>query len=158
MQAAAVPVLVVSQNCYQMPEDLTLRRILLPTTGTQSSEHSVEVAAAIARNTHATIDVLHVIEWPLHAVDQAVRDRDDVGQSIVERIREKLVTFGAESVETQVVRHIRPERAIVARAAESGADLIVLSSGRRPLSQRAFFGHRAEHVLRDAACPVVVVS
>jgi nucleotide-binding universal stress UspA family protein len=34
----------------------------------------------------------------------------------------------------------------------------VLSSSRRPLSQRAFFGHRAEHVLRNAPCPVVVVS
>jgi Kef-type K+ transport system membrane component KefB/nucleotide-binding universal stress UspA family protein len=158
MQAVAVPVLVVSQNFHQKPEDLTLRRILLPTTGTQSSEHSVEVAAAIARNTKATVDVLHVIEWPRHAVDQAVRDSDDVGDSIVDRIREKLVTFGVESVETQVVRHIRPERAIVRRAAKSGADLIVLSSSRRPLSQRAFFGHRSEHVLRNAGCPVVVVS
>ena len=157
MQAVAVPVLVVSQNSLKMPEDLTLRRILLPTTGTQSSEHAVEVAAAIARNTHATVEVLHVIEWPAHAVDHAVRT-DDVGHGIVDRIRDKLLTFGAESVETQVVRHIRPERAILRRAAKSRADLIVLSSSRRPLSQRAFFGHRAEHILRNAPCPVVVVS
>lgn len=159
IQAVQVPVLVVSQNSHHMmPEDLVLRRILLPTTGRQSSQHAVEVAAAIARNTGATVDVFHVIEWPAHAVDQAMRDSDDVGRDLVDRVREKLLTFGAQSIETRVVRHTRPEKAILRYATMSEADLIVLSTSRRPVSQRAFFGHRAEHILRTASCPVVIVS
>jgi hypothetical protein len=34
----------------------------------------------------------------------------------------------------------------------------VLSSNRRPVTQRAFFGHGTDHVLREAHCPVVVMS
>ena len=50
-----------------------------------------------------------------------------------------------------------PEAAIVERA-RNRADLIVLASSRRGVTQRAFFGHLVDHVLRHATCPVAIVS
>jgi nucleotide-binding universal stress UspA family protein len=50
-----------------------------------------------------------------------------------------------------------PERAIVERAEQRG-DLIVVASHRRLVSQRAFFGHRTEHILENTGRPVLMVS
>ena len=37
-------------------------------------------------------------------------------------------------------------------------DLIVIGSSLRAVSARAFFGHRVESMLKNAHCPVVVLS
>lgn len=50
-----------------------------------------------------------------------------------------------------------PEQAIVERA-EGGADLVVMASGRKPSTHRAFFGHRIDYVISHATCPVAVVA
>jgi len=160
VQDVSPPVMVVSQRNAQAmtPHDLDLRRVLLPTTGTRSSEHTIEVAATIARRTGAQVDVLHVVERTARGISQLSTDTDEVGQDIVDRVCERLYAFGAGLVNGQVVRHLQPEKAIIRNARRSDADLIVMSASRRPVTQRAFFGHRAEAVLRRASCPVVVVS
>ncbi|WP_327050829.1 cation:proton antiporter domain-containing protein [Halomicrococcus gelatinilyticus] len=49
--------------------------------------------------------------------------------------------------------------ATVAGLARRGVvDLVVLGSNWRPLSRRAFLGHRVEYVVRNADCPVAVLS
>jgi len=50
-----------------------------------------------------------------------------------------------------------PENAIVERAGRR-ADLVVLASSRKPVTQRAFFGHRIDFVVENVPCPVIVVS
>ncbi|MGH3923944.1 MAG: universal stress protein, partial [Pseudonocardiaceae bacterium] len=58
---------------------------------------------------------------------------------------------------TDVLVADNPSNAIIARSERRG-DLIVLSSDHRPVTERAFFGHGTDHILREAPCPVVVVS
>ncbi|ODR80112.1 hypothetical protein BG842_10980 [Haladaptatus sp. W1] len=62
------------------------------------------------------------------------------------------------SVLTDVIVSEHPTRAIAERAAENDIDLVVLGSELRPLSRRAFLGHRAEYVLKNVLCPVALVS
>ena len=61
------------------------------------------------------------------------------------------------TVNTDVIVADHPEEAIVERA-EGGADLVVMASARKPITQRAFFGHRIDYVISHARCPVAVVA
>jgi Kef-type K+ transport system membrane component KefB/nucleotide-binding universal stress UspA family protein len=153
-----MPLMMVSQrgDQHRAPDEMPIRRILLPTTGARSGQHALEVTAAIARNTGAMVDVLHVIEGSPRGIEQATGH--DIVWDLVERVGSDLVRLGVERVETDVTRHVRPGLAIIARIDRTGADLVVLSAGRRPVSQRVYFGYRAELVMRRASCPVVLVS
>ncbi|HWI04800.1 MAG TPA: universal stress protein [Acidimicrobiales bacterium] len=64
----------------------------------------------------------------------------------------------AVSVRTDVLVADHPEQAIVDRATEAGADLLVMASARKPTTHRAFFGHRIDYVISHAKCPVAVVA
>ena len=61
------------------------------------------------------------------------------------------------TVHTDVLVADQPEHAIVERA-ERVADLIVLASSRKPVTQRAFVGDRIDYVVANARCPLVVVG
>ena len=61
-------------------------------------------------------------------------------------------------VRTQVLTGDHPEATIVELSEQYETDLVVLNGHVRPVSHRAFLGHRADHVLRYAPCPVVIVG
>jgi nucleotide-binding universal stress UspA family protein len=52
----------------------------------------------------------------------------------------------------------RPDQVIVERAAERGADLIVMGSQGRGGLERLLLGSVSERVIGQAACPVMVVK
>ena len=60
------------------------------------------------------------------------------------------------SVETAVVEG-RAYRRLLQRAAEQGADLIVMGVHGRGAIDLLVFGSTAHHVIRAAACPVLIV-
>ena len=61
-------------------------------------------------------------------------------------------------VEGVTVRHRAIGEAIVQRARESRADLIVLGSAPRWRRQSRFFSPTVDHVLRRAPCEVLIVA
>ena len=61
------------------------------------------------------------------------------------------------TVDTDVLVADHPEQAIVERS-QRRADLVVVASGRKPVTHRAFLGHRIDYVISRAPCPVAVVS
>jgi len=126
------------------------RLILVPTVGTERCRHAVEMAAVLAASTDATVVVLHVER-------RGESERDDrMGQQFVEHHAAWASRFGAK-VETMLVEGGAPDHEILRVARERGVDLIVLGSGLRVTSTRAFFGHRIEHMLADAPCAVAIV-
>lgn len=161
VQDASTPVMVVSHRTVQSGGDhepLTVRRILLPTAGAEAGQHAVEVAAAIAKSAGAGIDVVHVVETDGTSLADLTRHGHELGTAIVDGEAERLRAFGVSDVRTVVERASRVEAGILEVAARFGTDLIVLSASRRPLTQRIFFGHRADRILSEANCPVVLVS
>ncbi len=46
----------------------------------------------------------------------------------------------------------------MALCAEGNYDLVLIGSGLRIASARAFYGHRVERILERAPCPVGIVS
>ncbi|WP_224447032.1 cation:proton antiporter [Haloprofundus salilacus] len=143
-------------------EEVTIRRILLPTVGTEYNRHAAEVAFAIARDRNAVVEVVHVVSPP--PVDEQFVDRPEMESTL--RLGEEIVDGEADlgrrigaTVRTNVfVGEDDLEEELVARATEGGHDLVVLGSNLRPLTGRAYFGHRVDYVIRNAPCPVVVLS
>jgi len=126
------------------------KTILVPTVGTERCRHAVEMAAVLAASTDATLVVLHVERR------SESEGPDRMGQQFVEHHAAWASRFGART-ETLLVQSHTPDQAILGVARERKMDLIVVGSGLRVGSTRAFFGHRIERMLADAPCPVAVV-
>lgn len=163
LQVTPCPVLTVSSNGASNEgsvEALSIRRILLPTVGTQYSRHAAEVAFTIATAQNAIVEVMHVVSRP-HAEETLivpdVSEAIELGEAIVDREAELGRQMGAE-VLTHVSIGDRPEHDILTRATNEEIDLIVMGSEIRPTSRRAFLGHRVEHIIENSSCPVAVVS
>ena len=163
IQDARCPVFVVRHQGVALAEvaDLLPRRILLPTTGPAPGNRAVELACAMARATGGTIDLVHVVERDPHA-EAWVRSRETGGS---QEIAQELIESAAADVRREGVEvrlHLttanRAEEGLIDLAAQLGSDLVVMSSSVRPVSRRAFLGHRVDHVLAEAQCPVLVVS
>ena len=143
--------------------DVPIHRVLLPTVGAEYNRHAPEVAFAIAVDCGALVEVTHIIDRsPLEEIDEFVSEPDvseaiTLGEEIVDREIELGRKMGAE-VLTNVSLEDRPGRDIIAQAVENNVDLIILSTKIHQTSRRAFFGHRVEQIVKDAPCPVVVLS
>lgn len=164
VQDAPCPVFVVSHRDELRAEqiaDLPLRRILLPTAGAGAGKHAVELACAIAQATNATIEIGHILErdpstepW-VKPSDR--HDAEQIGQELLGSTAEEVRQTGV-TLRTHIETGTRVEVGITHLAEQLEADLIVLSSSLRPVSRRAFFGHRVDHILAQARCPVLVIS
>jgi nucleotide-binding universal stress UspA family protein len=118
------------------------------------------VAFAIAVHGNADVDLIHVVSRSQHELrmgaDEAIQQAVKIGEDIVARTRAVGDTMGV-TVKTDVLVADHPEEAIVERA-DHGADMVVMGSGRRPTTHRAFFGHRIDYVINHARCPVAVLA
>jgi nucleotide-binding universal stress UspA family protein len=101
-----------------------------------------------------------VVSGPQHTLrmggDEAVLHAVGIGEDVVGQFADLGRAMGA-TVNTDVLVADQPEHAIVERA-QRRADLVVLASSRKPVTQRAFFGHRIDYVVANTSCPVVVVG
>jgi nucleotide-binding universal stress UspA family protein len=164
IQRSPCPLLVVSSRKDDDPaarlEELCRTRILVPTSGTDTDRYAAEVAFAMAAQGEAEVDLVHVVSRPQHelrvgtheAIDQAVK----IGEDILAKTGALGEAMGV-TVKTDVVVATHLEEAIVERA-DQGAALVVMASGRKAATHRAFFGHRIDYVISHARCPVAVVA
>lgn len=166
IQDAPCPLLVVSSREDDDPAERMDRlcassRILVPTSGNEADRFAAEVAFAMASQSEAAVDLVHVVSRPQHELrmggDQAVQHAVKIGEDILAKTGALGEATGV-SVSTDVIVADHPEQAIVERASEGGADLVVMASGRQPTTHRAFFGHRIDYVISHAGCPVAVVA
>jgi nucleotide-binding universal stress UspA family protein len=134
--------------------------ILVPTSGAESDRYAAEVAFTMAAGHETVVDIVHVVSGPQHTNrmggGEAIMDAVEIGEDVVAKVAELGRSMGA-TVETDVLVADHPENAIVERAGRR-ADLVVLASTRKPVTQRAFFGHRIDYVVCNSPCPVIVVS
>jgi nucleotide-binding universal stress UspA family protein len=161
---APCPVMVV--NTHDSPEVLEegneVNRILLPTAGTEYNRHAAEVAFAMARDREAIVDIVHYVD-PSTRGDRYV-DRPDVhtlvefGEEIVDQTADRGRKMGAKVNTHVLVAESEPEEEILQLAEELDHDLIMMGTNLRPVTQRAFFGHRVEYIIKNASCPVAVLS
>ena len=73
-------------------------------------------------------------------------------------VRAKLDAEGIENEVRQLVRGLDPAEDLIAVAAETGADFIVIGLRRRTPVGKLILGSNAQRILLEAPCPVLAVK
>ena len=137
---------------------IQIAQILCPVDFSDTSQHALDHAAAIARWYNARLTLLYVFaNFPVMDVPPLVLEAPD---------RERLMTAMrgmAAAVPREVPVDFRIQAApyiheeIVAQLGATDADLLVLGTHGRSGFQRLFLGSVTEKVIRKATCPTLVV-
>jgi nucleotide-binding universal stress UspA family protein len=135
-----------------------ITRILCPVDFSDTSQHALDHAAAMARWYEARLTLLHVFATlPTMDLPPIVLKETDRAQ-LAATIRQM-----AARVPSELPLDIRVEQAefvhdeIIRQLAETRADLLVLGTHGRSGFQHLFLGSVTEKVIRKAACPTLVV-
>jgi len=143
----------------------TIRRILVPTDFSATSDAALDFAKTVAQSFGASLHLLHVFADPVLSggfseayapmpPDLRASLIEDAGKQIVNRLTaEERLQFRAT---TEVVSGF-PAMAIVEYAQDHESDLIVMGTHGRTGMAHLFTGSVAERVVRLAACPVLTV-
>lgn len=139
------------------------RKILVPTDLSPEGERAFAAVAALARETRATVVLLHVIEnvgvAPVGKTTPSSRYLPGTVQEI-ERARAELeqrrTQFGGIECAAEVLVAPSVPHAICDYAAQKGCEVIVLSTHGRTGFRRMIMGSVTDAVLRDARVPVLV--
>jgi nucleotide-binding universal stress UspA family protein len=152
------------------------RTILLTTDGSQLSAAAVPNALHLATSTGAVVIVAQVVDtvaqimaqttpsgWVGGAGRFAVESAEEVvaaerseADEHLAAMRRQLLDGGAVEVRTEILEG-HPGTAIVEAARTTGADVIVMATHGRSGLGRALLGSVADHVVRHATCPVLLV-
>jgi len=137
---------------------LEVRRILVPMKLGIIGEEMLATAIKLASDHGAEVQALHVIRVPLaEALDAPLAEDQDRADEALSEAKALGVDYGV-TVEGATVRARAIGSAIVERAREVDADLIVLGSAPRWRRQSRFFSPTVDYVLRNAPCEVLIVA
>ena len=132
-------------------------KILVPTDFSEGSETALEWATVLARDTGATLLLVHVEAVPLLPPGADFTHLDPPTAELAEQL-ERIVLADPD---VPVVRRLlagEPASVILRTAENENVDLIVMGThGRRGIT-RLLMGSVAEEVVRKASCPVVTVK
>ena len=131
------------------------KKILCPIGREENSRAAFETAARLARESHGTLYLVHVVPLPPSIVSESVM-LDDRGRAHIalERLAAQLPTTLSRVI---MVRFGNPAREITSLAHRIGADLIVVGTHGRSMMARLFQGNIAEKVIDNAPCPVLAL-
>jgi nucleotide-binding universal stress UspA family protein len=141
------------------------RRILCPVDFSDSSLEALAYAIRMAEESDARLTLLHVIDVPLVTSEEPQAfeaDLDRIRRASAAEARRRmhdLVPAQAQTyctVETAIAEG-RAYAEILRQAAEERADLVVMGVRGRGAFDRFLFGSTTHHVIRAAACPVLIV-
>jgi nucleotide-binding universal stress UspA family protein len=144
-----------------------IKKIMVPTDGSERAELAADFAIALAKATGASLLFLNVIDEvpPAYAYElesgapidvTAIDDlRQKYGEESVTRLKDKAAAEGITATTTVVEGH--PWQEILTQTENQGADHIVIGShGRRALAA-AVLGNVAVNVIHGAKVPVTVI-
>jgi basic amino acid/polyamine antiporter, APA family len=132
--------------------------ILVPVKLGPIGEEMLATAIKLAEERGGTIVALHVIRVPLDLpLDAEMLEQEErASASLIDA--KLLAQEHGVRIEGETVRSRAIGEAIVQKATEIGADLIVLGSAPRWRRQSRFFSPTVDYVLRSAPCEVMVLA
>ena len=136
-----------------------VNKILFPTDFSEASHHALAWAASLARDSGASLVIVHVEEPPM------AYGGGEMYYGVEETDRDELRRHLAEVLPSDPTVHCEhkllvgdPAGSIVHTAETEGADLIVMGTHGRTGLTRLLMGSVAEAVVRRAPCPVLTVK
>lgn len=139
-----------------------IRRILVPVDFSENSRKAVTYATAFARQFGATVTLLHVVQvnyayGELGAIDFSSLERE-MRTGAQKELAALIDTLRATGLTAEaILREGSPVKIIAEVAREIAADLLIVSTHGYTGLKHVLMGSIAEHVVRYAPCPVLVV-
>jgi len=171
LRKAACPVLSVPRGATDAVSavPVVFTDILCAVDFSDCSMHALKYATSMAQESDARLTVLHVVEpmpeWPPRAAGEVEVWSERFNDYIAEVEEDRRTRLAAAvpgsaraycTVETEMATGT-PYREILRVAEKRSSDLIVIGiHGRNPVDI-LFFGSTAQHVVRQAACPVLTL-
>ncbi len=146
--------------------NVSIKSVLCPIDFSDSSEHALTYAIALAQSYDATLKLLHVVQPPLMSVpgDPMVPEfSSEVMEDIAAASRRRLDEIATKTreqvanVETEIATG-SPFVEIITVAKDQDVDLIVIGTHGRTGLAHVMIGSVAEKVVRKAPCPVLTVK
>lgn len=144
---------------------MKFQKILLPTDFSDESLYALSYAVDLAKIFNAKLYLLHVIydiekasnlHIPHPSITELYKDLENHAKRNLDSFGID-VREGLKDVETVVKRGI-PYEEVINFASANGIDLIVLGTLPRSGVERFFVGSTTQRVIRNAPCPVLVVT
>jgi nucleotide-binding universal stress UspA family protein len=136
------------------------KRILCPIEFDQTSLDALTLAYDLARESHATLYLLHVARIPADYMDVPLPFPENPRWE--RQAREKLERIAAERLQSGFDYQINvvsgtPDIDVLRMANELKVDLIVMATHGRKGLKHLVLGSVAERVVREAHCPVLTI-
>ncbi|BCA54927.1 universal stress protein [Nitrospira sp. KM1] len=160
IRTAPCPVLVAPKQGNEQVKSQVLDRMLIPIDFSDCSLDALEYAVTIARQSHASIELLHIVDPACEGIDDAadVRSRQIAIKNLTKRLEEVSAGLLAGGIYSTIrVEMGIPSDAIINRASEASHSLIVMGVHGRRGQTCSVAGSVTQSVLRRASCPVLVV-
>lgn len=159
VRRARVPVLLVRGH-LRWPADRP-PRILVPLDGSGQSAAILALVARLRQRLHAVVELLHVVEALSPAVypdlPLSLPDAGPARAAARDYLARVAARLAGESSEVECVVLEGPAATMIARrAADSGADLVAMTTHGRSGVARLLVGSVAEQVLRTADVPILL--
>lgn len=140
-----------------------IKRILIPTDGSDYSMHAAEVGVSIAKMLSAQIKVIYVIDDVVLDQLTKITKHEEIEQELKKDGQRNInyVLGLAESAgvkASSILAKGKPFEQIVNSAKKFEIDLIVMGTYGRRGAERILIGSVAERVIEYALCPVLVVK
>ena len=142
----------------------TFSTILFAYDFSEGSNNAFDYALSLAKQYSAKLLIVHVINEPVDlrgfyvphiSFENLEKEIAEGAEQMMDRFcKENLAGF--ERFEKYVITGV-PYEEIIKKAAESGADLIIMGTHGRKGVDHLLFGSTAERVVRSANCPVMTV-
>lgn len=139
-------------------------RILTAVDFSENSDYAFEYALMLSKQFNAELTVVHVINEPVDlrgfyvphiSFEQLEKEIEEGAIKMMEKFCQS--RMGAFSnYKTSIITGI-PYEAIIKRATETDANLIVLGTHGRTGLDHLIFGSTAERIVRSASCPVLTI-
>jgi nucleotide-binding universal stress UspA family protein len=166
VRKATRPVLTVPPAAREAREAVPslFRNIVVGIDFSEPSRRALAFALSLAEEADAHLTLVHVVELPRELAEWA-RESDE-GKTYVERWKHSAAARLRELVppDAHVYCHVhervetgRPSREILRVAAERCAGLIAMGAHGPDVLERLLVGSTAQHVIRQAGCPVLTV-
>jgi nucleotide-binding universal stress UspA family protein len=141
----------------------TIRKILVTTDFSSTSEGALQAALGMAAKYAAELVVLHVYTIPVYGFPDGAYispanlavDIESAAQRALKAVLERVSDRGVKV--TTLLREGNADEEISHAVAEFGADLVVVGTHARKGFARALLGSVAETVIRTVDVPVLVV-
>jgi nucleotide-binding universal stress UspA family protein len=141
---------------------MAFRKILCPTDFSAEAQQAMAVAARIARETSAELEIAHVWDLPPRAFsseygvpDELIKEVvDDAGRALDAATRD-VAALGVLRVTSRLLRGVPWDQIVQAARADAAIDVIIMSTHGRTGLSRVFLGSVTEQVIRHAPCCVL---